>query len=208
MEEKKKSLAETLRHVRIKLSPYIPLTHTRTWSLYILISSNQSRTYCGITLDFARRFAQHLGLCKGGARYTRMNGSTNTKSLSWEPVCILTGFPEGKAIRQLEWSMHHSRRIKNFKEFRDVFIFQNRSISAAIKKNAGIDYRLFALSYFVLKYAFIKGLRLIWFHPEFRKDIVWKTHEIDESFVDMTLFEDLTLEHKVRQDKKEKKQVP
>lgn len=207
MAEKKKKLTKLLHKVRTKLAPYISLT--QRWCLYILISASQNRTYCGITVDFPRRFAQHISLYKGGARYTRMNGaiSAQSQSLSWEPVCIISGFPEGKAIRQLEWYMHHPRRMKNFKAFRDVFLSQNPMESQDIRKSYGIHYRLFTLSYFILKYLFLKDIRLVWFHAEFRKDLMWKNHEISESFANMTVFEELISEYKARHKTKHEREV-
>ena len=41
-----------------------------TWSVYVLLSHDGSRTYCGITTDTARRLEQHNGLLPGGAKAT------------------------------------------------------------------------------------------------------------------------------------------
>ncbi|MBQ7617710.1 MAG: GIY-YIG nuclease family protein [Desulfovibrio sp.] len=40
------------------------------WSVYLLRCADQS-LYCGVTTDLERRLAEHNGLRKGGARYTK-----------------------------------------------------------------------------------------------------------------------------------------
>ncbi len=43
------------------------------WFVYVLLSSDKSRTYVGITTDVDRRLRQHNGEIVGGAKCTRAN---------------------------------------------------------------------------------------------------------------------------------------
>ncbi len=43
----------------------------QNWVVYILISSDETRTYVGICLDITKRLAQHNGEIIGGAKSTR-----------------------------------------------------------------------------------------------------------------------------------------
>ena len=51
--------------------------------VYIIVSDNLS--YIGMTNDFLKRWQQHNGYLKGGARYT-------SKKSNWTPICIIDGF--------------------------------------------------------------------------------------------------------------------
>ena len=43
----------------------------KQWTVYILISADESRTYVGVCLEIAKRLAQHNGEITGGAKSTR-----------------------------------------------------------------------------------------------------------------------------------------
>ena len=43
----------------------------KQWTVYILISEDESRTYVGVCLEIAKRLAQHNGEITGGAKSTR-----------------------------------------------------------------------------------------------------------------------------------------
>ncbi|MDG1405883.1 MAG: GIY-YIG nuclease family protein [Planctomycetota bacterium] len=43
----------------------------KKWTVYILISADDSRTYVGVCLEMAKRLAQHNGEIIGGAKSTR-----------------------------------------------------------------------------------------------------------------------------------------
>jgi len=76
--------------------------------VYILRSDNLS--YIGMTNDFMRRWKQHNGILKGGAKYTK-------KSDNWYPICIIDGFETMKEALQCEWKLKRVRgyinRLKN-----------------------------------------------------------------------------------------------
>lgn len=76
--------------------------------VYILRSNNLS--YIGMTNDFMRRWKQHNGILKGGAKYTK-------KSDNWYPICIIDGFETMKEALQCEWKLKRVRgyinRLKN-----------------------------------------------------------------------------------------------
>ena len=57
-----------------------------------------------------RRWKQHNGILKGGAKYTK-------KSDNWYPICIIDGFETMKEALQCEWKLKRVRgyinRLKN-----------------------------------------------------------------------------------------------
>lgn len=76
------------------------------WSVYVLVTTTIDEqdkpvfSYCGATLDFARRLRQHnLELKSGGAKYT-----TNlvAAGYTWRPLFIVTGLETQKQALQLE----------------------------------------------------------------------------------------------------------
>ena len=70
--------------------------------VYILRSHNCS--YIGMTNDFEKRWKQHNGILKGGAKYTK-------KYNDWTPICIIDGFPTKQQAMQCEWRL---KRVKGF----------------------------------------------------------------------------------------------
>ena len=72
--------------------------------VYILRSNNL--TYIGMTNDFFRRWRQHNGELKGGAKYTTRKGK------DWYPICIIDGFNTMKEAMQCEWRLKHNRKYK------------------------------------------------------------------------------------------------
>mgnify|MGYP006228314917 CR=1 FL=1 len=68
--------------------------------VYILRSDNLS--YVGMTNDFTRRFRQHNGDLKGGAKYTK-------KRNFWYPICIIDGFETMKEAMQCEWRLKRGK---------------------------------------------------------------------------------------------------
>ena len=78
--------------------------------VYILQSGN--RSYIGMTNDFFKRWKQHNGILKGGAKYT-----TNNNQELWSPICIIDGFKDKKEAMQCEWKLKRKKgyynRLKN-----------------------------------------------------------------------------------------------
>ena len=72
--------------------------------VYILKSNNKS--YIGMTNDFLKRWRQHIGDLKGGAKYTTRNGK------DWYPICIIDGFETMKEACQCEWSLKHNKKFR------------------------------------------------------------------------------------------------
>ena len=70
--------------------------------VYILRSHNCS--YIGMTNDFEKRWKQHNGILKGGAKYTK-------KYNDWTPICIIDGFPTKQQAMQCEWRL---KQVKGF----------------------------------------------------------------------------------------------
>ena len=71
--------------------------------VYIIKSDNLS--YVGMTNDFFRRWRQHNGYIKGGAKYTK-------KRDYWYPICIIDGFADKKSACQCEWRLKHCKPYK------------------------------------------------------------------------------------------------
>ena len=67
--------------------------------VYILKSDNLS--YVGMTNDFFRRWRQHNGEIKGGAKYTTGRGP------GWRHICIVSGFHDKIQALQFEWAVKH-----------------------------------------------------------------------------------------------------
>ena len=70
--------------------------------VYIIQSKN--RSYIGMTNDFLKRWSQHNGYLKGGAKYT-------TKYKDWTPICIIDGFKTKSEAMQCEWKL---KRVKGY----------------------------------------------------------------------------------------------
>lgn len=75
------------------------------WFCYLLSSTEDNRTYVGVTPDLNRRLQQHNGERSGGAAATRGG--------SWRRVCHIRGFPDQRSALQFEWAWkHRSKRYR------------------------------------------------------------------------------------------------
>ena len=73
--------------------------------IYLLYHKNKNRTYLGITNNLKRRWRQHNGEIKGGAKYT-----TNVlKYGKWIPVCICQ-MPDKSSALSFERKIKNSRK--------------------------------------------------------------------------------------------------
>ncbi len=72
--------------------------------VYILKCNNL--TYIGMTNNFLRRWRQHIGDLKGGAKYTTRKGR------NWYPICIIDGFKTMKEAMQCEWRLKRNRKYR------------------------------------------------------------------------------------------------
>ena len=68
--------------------------------VYILKCDNL--TYIGMTNNFLRRWRQHIGDLKGGARYTK-------KKSDWYPILIIDGFKDMSSACQCEWRLKRGK---------------------------------------------------------------------------------------------------
>ncbi len=68
--------------------------------VYLLRSGNLS--YIGMTNDFLKRWKQHNGILRGGAKYTHQRND-------WTPLCIIDGFPTKSEAMQCEWKLKRAR---------------------------------------------------------------------------------------------------
>jgi len=64
------------------------------YHLYLLKHSNKNRTYLGITNNLRRRWRQHNGEIKGGAKST----SRLLHLGVWNPVLIVSGFTKSQVL--------------------------------------------------------------------------------------------------------------
>jgi len=72
--------------------------------LYLLYHPNKNRTYLGITNNIRRRFRQHNGEIKGGAKAT----SAFLNYGKWIPVCI-------SPMENKRTALSYERKIKNLR---------------------------------------------------------------------------------------------
>ena len=72
--------------------------NSNSWNVYIITTSQQNRSYVGVTNNLSRRIRQHNEEIKGGAKYTKGHGP-------WNYVLIVQNLPKIFAL-QLEWAMH------------------------------------------------------------------------------------------------------
>ena len=87
--------------------------------VYLLKCNNC--TYIGMTNDFLRRWRQHIGDLKGGARYTTRKGK------DWYPILIIDGFKTMKEAMQCEWRLKRNRKYKgSFKRIEYAYLMLQR----------------------------------------------------------------------------------
>jgi len=72
--------------------------------VYLLKCENL--TYIGMTNNFFRRWRQHIGDLKGGAKYTTRKGK------DWYPILIIDGFETMKEAMQCEWKLKHNKNYR------------------------------------------------------------------------------------------------
>tara|TARA_B100001094_G_scaffold112305_1_gene108202 strand:- start:149 stop:535 length:387 start_codon:yes stop_codon:yes gene_type:complete len=72
--------------------------------VYLLCNGN--KTYVGMTNDFLKRWRQHIGDLKGGAKYTTRNGK------DWYPILIIDGFETKREACQCEWRLKHNKKYR------------------------------------------------------------------------------------------------
>jgi structure-specific endonuclease subunit SLX1 len=77
-----------------------------SWVVYCLQFQNGVKTYVGATVDFTRRIRQHNTELVGGAIYTT-NAVKASKTGTWKPIFIISGFPGQQAALQFEWALKH-----------------------------------------------------------------------------------------------------
>lgn len=77
------------------------MSNEKTYCCYLLANNLNCRSYCGITLDFRRRFRQHSKLLKGGARATSMLSEPGR----WHPIAQIIGFQNKTQSLQFELCM-------------------------------------------------------------------------------------------------------
>ena len=81
----------------------------------VYLIKNENKTYIGYTNDFLKRWMQHNGYLKGGAKYTTRNEGL------WQPICIIDGFECKKEAMRCEWRLKRARgyinRIKYINEY-------------------------------------------------------------------------------------------
>lgn len=77
-----------------------------SWVVYCLQFDKGQKTYVGATVDFSRRIRQHNTELVGGAIYTT-NAVKSSKTGSWKPIFIVSGFPHQQSALQFEWALKH-----------------------------------------------------------------------------------------------------
>ena len=75
----------------------------KPYLVYLIRCRNKS--YVGMTNDFWRRWRQHNGILKGGARYTTKYRQGDI----WEPILIIDNFQTMKEAMQCEWKLKRKK---------------------------------------------------------------------------------------------------
>ena len=124
-----------------------------SYLVYILKSDKYS--YVGMTNNFMRRFLQHNGVLKGGAKYTTRHGQ------DWYPVCIIDGFETMKEACQCEWAIkHHKKKHGSYNKIVNLQLLWTRG-------------------YWTSKSPFIKDQPLtIYVDSEYRELVMMNTKEL------------------------------
>lgn len=65
------------------------------WVVYLLASTQESRTYVGVTTDLPRRLEQHNGERPGGAKATR-------RGRPWRVHRVVGTFPDRGSAQKME----------------------------------------------------------------------------------------------------------
>ncbi len=120
--------------------------------VYILRSQNKS--YIGMTNDFLKRWSQHNGYLKGGAKYT-------SKYNNWSPICIVDGFETKSEAMQCEWKL---KRVKGFeKRIQNLsYILKNEKYwTKNSPKISDQKLNIYVINDF--KYLFDTSNELVWF---------------------------------------------
>ena len=120
--------------------------------VYILKSENYS--YIGMTNDFLKRWSQHNGYLKGGAKYT-------TKYKDWTPICIIDGFKTKSEAMQCEWKL---KRVKGYQKRIENLSYLLKHKNKWTKNSPLISSQ--NLNIYVIdkyKYLFDQSLELFWF---------------------------------------------
>lgn len=81
------------------------LNDKKGWFVYMLRSSDNKKTYFGMTNNILRRIRQHNGIIKRGARYTKTGRP-------WFPMLVATGVRTRQNAASLEWYCKHPRTNK------------------------------------------------------------------------------------------------
>jgi predicted GIY-YIG superfamily endonuclease len=89
------------------------------WYNYIIFNKTNNKTYIGSTINITRRFRQHNGEIKGGAKYTRGG--------IWEPYIILADLDHTKNTA-LSYEWHLKRSSKKFK-----------NLNSKLKRKKGLE---------------------------------------------------------------------
>jgi len=155
------------------------------WYNYIIFNTKCSKTYIGSTVHPTRRFRQHNGEIKGGAKYTR--GGV------WEPYIILGDLLHTKnTALSYEWHLkRESKKIKNKnskirrKKGLEKYIEQKskdlqQSASGYLQENNQYRYILFVNNKFKYLTPLLQSQVIIFYlNPgEFKSEIIEKYIEI------------------------------
>ena len=124
----------------------------------VYLIKNENKTYIGYTNDFLKRWMQHNGYLKGGAKYT-----TRHKGLGiWQPICIIDGFKCKREAMRCEWKLKRARGYMNRVKWIN-HLFKNET---RFTKN-GSEINSLGLNIYVTdefkKYFTIKTRELSWF---------------------------------------------
>lgn len=70
---------------------------------YVIVSADETATYCGVTNHTKRRLRQHNGEIVGGARYTQ-------RRRPWKYAFTVSGFTERREALSFEWHLKRATR--------------------------------------------------------------------------------------------------
>jgi len=125
--------------------------------VYLLKNNKNNKSYIGYTNDFYKRWKQHNGILKGGARYT-----TNNKGI-WEPICIIDGFKDKSEALRCEWRWKRKKGYLNRIKYINYIFNNNLKFTKKGLNINTLDLKIYTIKEFYIYFNNLILRELYWF---------------------------------------------